>query len=67
MCFNNVLIGAVPHKFDRKNNFFLIPKLRFPIPNDPSFQKCHTDTIIDGELVLDKEPDGRVSYMTASD
>lgn len=57
----------VPHKFDRKNNFFLIPKLRFPIPNDPSFQKCHTDTIIDGELVLDKEPDGRVSYMAASD
>ncbi|KAH8553433.1 mRNA capping enzyme, catalytic domain-containing protein [Umbelopsis sp. PMI_123] len=46
--------------FDRKSNFFLIPNLRFPIPNDPSFQKCHTDTIIDGELVLDREPDGRV-------
>jgi len=48
------------YMFDRKNNFFVIPNLRFPIPNDPSFQKCHTDTIIDGELVLDKEPDGRV-------
>ncbi|CAM0137936.1 Dcp1p-Dcp2p decapping enzyme complex alpha subunit [Umbelopsis sp. WA50703] len=46
--------------FDRKNNFFLIPNLRFPIPNDPSFQKCHTDTIIDGELVFDREKDGRV-------
>ncbi|KAF7724664.1 Dcp1p-Dcp2p decapping enzyme complex alpha subunit [Apophysomyces ossiformis] len=45
--------------FDRKSNFHLVRNMRFPIPNDPTFRKCHTDTIIDGELVLDKEPDGR--------
>lgn len=37
--------------------------IRFPIPQDPNFRKCLTDTIIDGELVLDKEPDGTVSQI----
>ncbi|KAI8385005.1 mRNA-capping enzyme subunit alpha [Radiomyces spectabilis] len=44
--------------FDRKSNFHMVNNLQFPIPNDPSFRKCLTDTIIDGEFVLDKEPDG---------
>ncbi|RCH86520.1 Dcp1p-Dcp2p decapping enzyme complex alpha subunit, partial [Rhizopus stolonifer] len=44
--------------FDRKNNFYVVRNFRFPIPNDPSFQKCLKNTIIDGEFVLDKEPDG---------
>ncbi|CAO3626401.1 unnamed protein product [Cunninghamella echinulata] len=30
----------------------------FPLPQDPSFHKVHDNTIIDGELVLDKEDDG---------
>ncbi|CDS07219.1 hypothetical protein LRAMOSA09742 [Lichtheimia ramosa] len=44
--------------FDRKSNFHVVDNIRFPIPQDPKFRKCLTDTIIDGELVLDKEPDG---------
>ncbi|ORY92188.1 mRNA capping enzyme, catalytic domain-domain-containing protein [Syncephalastrum racemosum] len=43
--------------FDRKSNFHVV-QMRFPIPNDPTFRKCLTDTIIDGEFVLDKEADG---------
>ncbi|CAO3609281.1 unnamed protein product [Cunninghamella blakesleeana] len=30
----------------------------FPIPQDPQFKKCHENTILDGEFVLDKEDDG---------
>ncbi|KAI7862330.1 mRNA-capping enzyme subunit alpha [Spinellus fusiger] len=44
--------------FDRKNNFHRVSQLWFPIPQDPSFRKFHTDTIIDGELVLDVESNG---------
>ncbi|KAI8149722.1 mRNA capping enzyme [Fennellomyces sp. T-0311] len=44
--------------FDRKSNFHVVDNIQFPIPQDPSFRKCHTDTIIDGEIVLDTEPDG---------
>lgn len=42
----------------------MVDNIRFPIPQDPKFRKCLTDTIIDGELVLDKEPDGTVSQLT---
>lgn len=38
---------------DRKNSYYAIPRLHFPLPNDASCKKFHTDTIIDGELVLD--------------
>ncbi|CAO3616226.1 unnamed protein product [Mucor fragilis] len=44
--------------FDRKSNFHVVRNFRFPIPGDPSFQKCLKNTIIDGEFVLDKEEDG---------
>ncbi|KAI9496632.1 mRNA capping enzyme, catalytic domain-containing protein [Zychaea mexicana] len=44
--------------FDRKSNFHVVDNIRFPIPQDPSFRKCLSDTIIDGEFVLDTEPDG---------
>ncbi|KAI8066558.1 mRNA-capping enzyme subunit alpha [Gongronella butleri] len=46
--------------FDRKNNFHVIYDMCFPIPQDPEFRKCHNDTIVDGELVFDKEDDGRM-------
>ncbi|KAI8061225.1 mRNA capping enzyme, catalytic domain-containing protein [Thamnidium elegans] len=44
--------------FDRKSNFHVVRNFRFPIPGDPSFQKCLKNTIIDGEFILDKEADG---------
>lgn len=49
-------------QFDRKSNFHVVRNFRFPIPGDPSFQKCLKNTIIDGEFVLDKEEDGTVSF-----
>ncbi|RUO95522.1 hypothetical protein BC936DRAFT_143846, partial [Jimgerdemannia flammicorona] len=52
-------------QFDRKNNFYFIPHVRFPVPGDPNFTKWHVDTIIDGELVEDTEEDGtkRLRYL----
>jgi mRNA guanylyltransferase len=43
---------------DRRNDFWYVPfqKLHFPIPRDTS--DYHVDTIIDGELVMDKLPGG---------
>ncbi len=52
-------------QFDRKNNFYVVRNFRFPIPADPSFRKCLNNTIIDGEFVLDKEPDGSVRSQIA--
>ncbi|TVY58489.1 mRNA-capping enzyme subunit alpha [Lachnellula suecica] len=43
---------------DRKNDYWFIPKngLHFPIPHD--VQQHHINTLIDGELVMDKLPSG---------
>ncbi|KAF9922598.1 Dcp1p-Dcp2p decapping enzyme complex alpha subunit [Linnemannia zychae] len=41
---------------DRKNKFFYVPQLRFPIAGN--LQAYHNETIVDGELVTDLEPDG---------
>ncbi|KAF2219045.1 mRNA capping enzyme, catalytic domain-containing protein [Elsinoe ampelina] len=45
---------------DRKNDFYFIdnPSFHFPLPNQAP-DTFHTDTVIDGELVLDTYPDGR--------
>ena len=45
---------------DRKNDYWFIPKngLHFPVPRN--VEGFHTDTLIDGELVLDKLPNGGV-------
>jgi mRNA guanylyltransferase len=40
---------------DRKLAFYAVPRLHFPLPNDPSCKQFHRDTVIDGELVLDVE------------
>jgi mRNA guanylyltransferase len=44
---------------DRKNDYYYVRGLHFPVPGDESFQNFHVDTLIDGELVNDKYPDGR--------
>ncbi|KAF9541018.1 Dcp1p-Dcp2p decapping enzyme complex alpha subunit [Mortierella hygrophila] len=41
---------------DRKNKFSFVPQLRFPIAGN--LQAYHNETIVDGELVTDQEPDG---------
>ncbi|RDL34435.1 mRNA-capping enzyme subunit alpha [Venustampulla echinocandica] len=45
---------------DRRNDFWIVPKnsLHFPVPRD--VQGFHVSTLIDGELVLDKLPDGKL-------
>ncbi|KAI9693558.1 MAG: Dcp1p-Dcp2p decapping enzyme complex alpha subunit [Bogoriella megaspora] len=38
---------------DRKNNFYHITPLHFPMPDDETFERYHTATLLDGELVYD--------------
>ncbi|KAF9433423.1 Dcp1p-Dcp2p decapping enzyme complex alpha subunit [Entomortierella beljakovae] len=47
---------------DRKNKFSYVPQLRFPSRDHQSLQN---DTIVDGELVTDREPNGEhvVRYL----
>ncbi|KAI5779715.1 mRNA capping enzyme, catalytic domain-containing protein [Geopyxis carbonaria] len=49
----------IHYLIDRKNEYYFINELHFPLPNDPSFQSFHTETIIDGELVLDTTSSGK--------
>lgn len=48
----------IHYLIDRKNDFWFIPNngLHFPIPHN--VEGFHTDTLIDGELVMDKVPGG---------
>ena len=41
---------------DRKNDYYWVENLHFPLPD--SEQAFHINTLIDGELVNDREPDG---------
>lgn len=48
----------IQYLIDRKNDFWFIPRgtLHLPLLND--VQRFHTFTLLDGELVLDREKDG---------
>ena len=48
--------GEATFLIDRRNDYWLVNGVHFPLPDD--IQKWHTETLIDGELVLDKMPDG---------
>jgi mRNA guanylyltransferase len=54
--------SQVVYLIDRKNNYYWIPHLHFPHHEDKTFQRFHTNTILDGELVEDKLP-GRDPVM----
>ncbi|KAJ2620919.1 Dcp1p-Dcp2p decapping enzyme complex alpha subunit [Coemansia sp. RSA 1290] len=43
----------------RKNEYFYAPNTFFPVPNNDKFNQFHNRTLIDAELVVDREPDGR--------
>ncbi|EXJ93044.1 mRNA guanylyltransferase [Capronia epimyces CBS 606.96] len=47
----------IHYLIDRKNDYYYIPGLHFPHHEDSTFQRYHTNTILDGELVEDKYPD----------
>lgn len=44
---------------DRRNNYYAVSGLKFPHQDDPTFQKYHEATFLDGELVEDKPPNAR--------
>lgn len=48
----------IHYLIDRKNNYYYVGGLHFPIPGDETFMKFHVDTLIDGELVNDTYEDG---------
>ena len=48
----------VHYLIDRKNQYWWVPGLHFPHQEDPTFQKFHENTVLDGELVEEKYPDG---------
>ena len=41
---------------DRKNDYYYVDNLHFPLPGEE--QHFHTDTLVDGELVNDRQPNG---------
>ncbi len=45
---------------DRKNDYWYVSNLHFPIPGDDTHTAFHTDTIIDGELVIDTAPNHQI-------
>lgn len=55
--------GEIHYLIDRKNDYYFIQGLHFPHQEDPTFQQFHKDTILDGELVIDTERDGRESLI----
>ncbi|KAI9832646.1 MAG: hypothetical protein M1819_004231 [Sarea resinae] len=48
----------IHYLIDRKNDYYFVMGLHFPVPDDESFQNFHIGTVIDGELVLDTMPNG---------
>jgi mRNA guanylyltransferase len=48
----------IQYLIDRKNDYWYVPKdgLHFPIPRD--MQAFHINSLIDGELVMNKKPNG---------
>lgn len=47
----------IHYLIDRKNDYYYVPGLHFPHHEDQTFNRFHTNTILDGELVEDKFPD----------
>ena len=50
--------GGICYLIDRRNDYWFIPHLHFPHHEDKTFNRPHTDTILDGELVEDRYENG---------
>lgn len=48
----------IHYLIDRKNEYYYVGNLHFPHQDDPTFGKFHENTILDGELVEDRPPNG---------
>ena len=53
MTETNIPGEGAAYFIDRKNDYYFVPNLHFPVPDDSSFSRIHTKTILDGELVLE--------------
>lgn len=51
-------VQEVHYLIDRKNDYYRVTGIHFPIPGDTTFLRYHLNTILDGELVFDDQPDG---------
>ncbi|KAH8801475.1 mRNA capping enzyme, catalytic domain-containing protein [Xylogone sp. PMI_703] len=49
----------IQYLIDRKNDYWWIPKGGLHLPVPKAVEAFHTETIIDGELVMDRLPNGR--------
>ncbi|EMR09038.1 hypothetical protein PNEG_02810 [Pneumocystis murina B123] len=50
-------LGKISEKIyliDRKNDYYDVQNLHFPVLNDTTFRNFHNDTLLDGELILDE-------------
>ena len=50
--------NEVTYLIDRKNDYYYVRGLHFPLPD--SEQLFHTGTLVDGELVNDRQPNGEM-------
>jgi mRNA guanylyltransferase len=48
----------IHYLIDRKNDYYYVDGLHFPHQDDPTFARFHEGTILDGELVEDRPPNG---------
>ncbi|KAK5083884.1 Dcp1p-Dcp2p decapping enzyme complex alpha subunit [Lithohypha guttulata] len=58
----NPPVTPVAYLIDRRNDYYWVDRLRFPHhENNPTYSRFHTRTLLDGELVEDRHPDGRTT------
>ena len=50
----------IHYLIDRRNDYYYVPELHFPLAADETFKSFHTETLIDGELVLDTIEPGKL-------
>ena len=48
----------IHYLIDRKNDYYYVAGLHFPHQEDPTFTRFHEHTVLDGELVEDRPPNG---------
>ena len=48
----------IHYLIDRKNDYYYVAGLHFPHQEDPNFSRFHEHTVLDGELVEDRPPNG---------
>jgi mRNA guanylyltransferase len=58
-CTQNDAGSELHYLIDRKNDYYEVADLHLPHHEDRTFHRFHVDTLLDGELVLDRVAGGR--------